>query len=151
MHSHPHPQISVTNPPFFSIFQPQNPYFCPHFSTKTPIPRTKKHTNTGISMSFAPAFANGRYISVRDAGAVPSVVGVPAVHSVIGAGHCRHTKNRSHNYFSTTKILRTPFDSSKYGCFCNKYGHVFPILKTRINRHVKGPKYLIVSNLFLLY
>ena len=60
-------------------------------------------------------------------------------------------QNRPHNYFSTAKILRTPFDSSKYGCFCNKYGHVFPIFKAYINRHVKGSKYLIVSNLFLLY
>ena len=57
-------------------------------------------------------------------------------------------KNRPHNYFSTAKISRTPFDSSKYGYFCNKYGYVFPILKVRINRHVRGPKYLIVSNLF---
>ena len=53
--------------------------------------------------------------------------------------------------FFYNKDIAPPFDSSKYGCFCNKYGHVFPILKTRINGHVKGPKYLIVSNLFLLY
>lgn len=95
-------------PPFFSIFQPQNHYFCPHFSTKNTHSAHKKHTNTGISISFAPAFANGRYISVRDTGAAPSVVGVPAIHPTDSAGHCRYTKTDLTTIFLQQRYYAPP-------------------------------------------
>ena len=86
------PQNFSHKTPYFLHFSAIKPHISPSFQHKNTHSAHKKHTNTGISMSFAPAFANGRYISVRDAGAAPSVVGVPAVHPAIGAGHCRHTK-----------------------------------------------------------
>ena len=67
LHLHHHPK-----------FQSQNPYFCPHFTAKTPIPRTKTHTKAGTLISPAPIFTSAGSISVHDPGAALPVVGVPA-------------------------------------------------------------------------
>ena len=148
--SHPHPKISATNPLFFSIFQQQIPYFCPYFTAKTPIPRTKNTQIRAFLWVLRPLLQMvGTFQCVMQARCLSD----PSSGSPSGLQYrtLQAYKNRPHNYFSTAKMSRTPFDSSKYGCFCNKYGHVFPIFKAYINRHVKGCKYLIVSNLFLLY
>ena len=131
-------------PPVFLHFSATNPLFSPSF-------QHKKHTKAGISISFAPTSASAGCISVRDAGVAPQRSKFRrSVRPSGSTGHCRHTKTDSQLFFCS-KDITPPFDSSKYGCFCNKYGHVFPIFKAYINRHVKGFKYLIVSNLFLLY
>ena len=85
------PALPFCIPTLTPKFQSQTPYFCPHFSAKTPIPRTKTHAKAGTLISPAPIFTSAGSISVHDAG---GAFGCRSSGTSSGrqARHCRHTK-----------------------------------------------------------
>lgn len=116
-------------PPVFLHFSATKPLFLPIFHRKNTHSTHKKHTNTGISMSFAPASASAGCISVHDAGAVPSAIQVPAIHPAIGVGHCRHTKTDLTTIFLQQRYYAPPLIVQNMGASAINTAMFFQSLK----------------------